>query len=137
MKGIIMAILNQAAILGASDVKTQEVPVPEWCGEVLIRALTGEQRDKFEASCVQIGKGGVKKMNLAGMRARLVAMSIVNEAGEPIFVPADVPALSKKSASALDRVFQACQKLSGLSPEDVEELVEDFDETPSGASTSD
>lgn len=130
-----MAILGRDQILNADDRKTKLVPVPEWGGEVLIRSLTGKERDEFESAVS--GQGGSKKSNLSNFRARLVSLCIVNEKMERLFVPADIPALGNKSVAALQRVFNACNELNAITEEDVENLTEDFDEEAQEASTSD
>lgn len=117
-----MAILTRDAILQAQDLPSEQVPVPEWGGEVLVRGLTGAERDAFEQSIAE-QKGGSVKMNLQNVRAKLVALTVVNEEGERIFSDKDAGLLGKKSAAALNRVFEVAQKLSGLTPEDVDELT--------------
>jgi hypothetical protein len=62
-------------------------------------------------------------MNLRNIRAKLVALTVVDEDGNRIFSDEDAEALGKKSAAALDRIFAVAQRLSGLRPEDVEELA--------------
>ena len=42
--------LSREDILKAEDLPTEEVPVPEWGGSVLVRGLTGRERDLFETS---------------------------------------------------------------------------------------
>lgn len=115
-----MAILTRDQILAANDIVTEVVPVPEWGGEVLVRGLTGAERDAFEKNIVEIkGKRTIVKDNI---RAKFVAATVVDEAGHLLFDEADIYPLGKKSAAALDRVFAAAQRLSGLSDSDVEEL---------------
>jgi len=116
-----MAFLSKADILAASDLLSESVHVPEWGGEVLVRGLTGAQRDEFEASVV-VGKGSNRDVNIKNLRAKLVALSVVDETGALVFSDADVKALGDKSAVALQRVFEVAQRLSGLSGADVEEL---------------
>ena len=41
--------LTRDQILAVSDIQTEEVHVPEWGGTVLVRGLTGAERDEFEA----------------------------------------------------------------------------------------
>ena len=106
----------------AAPLATEVVPTPEWGGEVVVRELTGEQRDAFENSCF-VGRGKDRQDNFRNLRARLVALSIVDEAGAPMFSEAEVAALGKTGARALDRVFAAALALSGLSAKDVEELA--------------
>jgi hypothetical protein len=114
--------LTRDAILKAQDLPTEVVEIPEWNGAVIVRGLTGAERDAFEQSIVET-RGKNTRMNLRNIRAKLVALTVVDEDGNRIFSDEDAEALGKKSAAALDRVFAVAQRLSGLRPEDVEELA--------------
>lgn len=114
-----MNLLSRDAILSANDTPSEIVDVPEWGGSVRVMAMSGTERDKFEASLV--GKGN--KPNLDNFRAKLAATCIVDENGERMFAEKDIAALGKKSAAALDRVASAAQRVSGMSQDDVEELA--------------
>lgn len=131
-----MAILGYEAILNAADMTTKDVPVPEWGGEVRIRTITSEDRDAFEASLIEMRKDGSPKRNAANARARLAALCIVNEQGETLFSKADVVLLGRKSAVALQRVFNACQELNGFTEADIEELANSFTSDPTDDSSS-
>jgi hypothetical protein len=117
-----MAFLSRDEILQAQDLPTEDVPVPEWGGVCRVRGLTGAERDAFEQSIVET-RGKNTRMNLRNIRAKLVALTVVDEDGNRIFSDEDAEALGKKSAAALDRIFAVAQRLSGLRPEDVEELA--------------
>lgn len=127
--------LSKADILSADDLPAETVKVPEWGGAVRVRSLTGAERDAFEASMFE-GTGKKARMNSANLRARLVALCVVDEAGERLFADEDVEALGAKSAAALDRVFSAAQRLNGFTSADVEELEGNSESGPSAASTS-
>ena len=131
-----MTLLTRDAILGAHDLPSEDVSVPEWGGTVRVRALTGAERDAFEASMVQVRSDGTRQFRLENIRARLVALTIVDENGERLFSDADVKALGAKSAAALERVGSVAQRLSALTDEDVEELAEGLGAGPSAPSTS-
>lgn len=120
-------LLNREQILGHNDLPTETVEVPEWGGSVIVKALNGAQRDSYEQSLIT-GSGKNQKMNLINARARLVALSVVDSEGNPLFTSKDVVALSNKSAAALDRIFAAAQKLSGLTKEDMDEMVGNSEE---------
>lgn len=131
-----MTLLTRDAILNAQDLDSEDVSVPEWGGSVRVRALTGTERDAFEASMVQVRTDGSRQFRLENIRARLVALTVINEGGQRIFSDDDVRALGQKSGAALERVWAAARKLSALSDEDVEELAGDFAEGPSAEATS-
>lgn len=130
-----MAYLGKADILEASDLQYEDVAVPEWGGVVRVRGLTGRERDAFEAA-VASAKGKDVRLNLQNVRARLVALSVVDGDGARLFDERDIGALGEKSAQALERVFLAAMRLSGLTPTDVKEMSENLDEGQSEDSTS-
>jgi len=114
-------VLGKDDILNADDIVTETVDVPEWGGSVIIKTITARQRDAWEASIVPLGNR--KKMNMVDIRAKLLAVCIVNEDGGRMFTDADVAKLTRKSGKAVDRVFSAAQKLNKISDDDVEELA--------------
>jgi hypothetical protein len=131
-----MALLSKDEIFSADDRRFEIVKVPEWGGEVRVRSLTGRERDEFESTTYNT-KGGKVKENFDNFRARLIAKCVVDEDGKLVFTNrAEIAMLGNKSAAALQRIFNKCQELNGLTNEDVEELTEDFEEEGSGDSTS-
>ena len=115
-----MGLLNRDAILAAQDLTTETVEVPEWGGSVLVSTLSGVDRDAWDQSLVSV-VGNKTRANLDNIRARLVALTVVDEAGNKLFKPEDAAALGKKSAAALMRVFVAAQRLNGMGSYAVED----------------
>lgn len=113
--------LSRDAILQANDLPRETVPVPEWGGDVIVRGLTGTERDAYEAETFRLN-GTAVTTDLTNMRARLVARTLIDEQGNRLFNDGEVMLLGRKSAVALQRVFEAAQRLSGLTASDVEEL---------------
>lgn len=130
-----LTILGREAILAADDIATETVPVPEWGGAVLVRGISGKQRDQFEVELIE-GKGKNRDVNLRNLRAKLVAKSIVNEGGTLLFGAADIDALGNKSAAALQRVYIVASRLAGLSEADVDELTDELGNAESAGSGS-
>jgi hypothetical protein len=132
-----MSLLTKSQILAATDIDTRDISVPEWGGTVRVRGLSGAERDKFESSFVQFdGKGNRKAPNLTHLRARLVSMAAVDDQGNLMFTEADILSLSNKSASALQRVADVAQAMSGLSDKDVDELTKNSKTATIDGSTS-
>lgn len=123
--------LGRAAILGAQDLPTVEMEVPEWGGWVLVRTLTAGERDNFEAEITQMN-GRNTRLNVRNIRAKLVASVVVDDEGRPLFTLGDVEALGQKSAKALDKVFAKAAELAGMREADVQELAENFAVAPAG-----
>jgi tartrate dehydratase beta subunit/fumarate hydratase class I family protein len=115
-------MLTREQILAVQDITQETVEVPEWGGSVYVRGMTGTERDAFEQK-ILVQKGKKREANMDMFRAKLIAYSVCDEKGELLFAEEDIEALGKKSASALQRIFDVAMRLSGLSPDDAEELT--------------
>ena len=127
--------LTKQDILGADDRKSETVDVPEWGGTVTVRVMSGSERDRYEVAMVNRAEGKAEA-NLTDMRARLVAMTIVDESGALMFGENEVQALGAKSALALDRVFAVAQRLNGFGkelPQAMASAEKNSEAAPSGA----
>ncbi len=124
--------LTRDLILEANDLKREQVEIPEWGGTVYVRGLTGAERDAFEASINADGGQG----KIQNVRARLVAFTVVDENGNRIFSDADAGILGRKSANALNRVFEVALRLNGIGNKEVEALAKNSNPEPSGDSVS-
>ena len=131
-----MPLLTRDDIANVDDRQYDEVEVPEWGGSVRVRGMSGTERDAYEASILE-QRGNDRRVNLANARAKLVVRCLVDEGGQLMFTPDDVRLLGRKSAKALERVFDKARELSGMSEDDVAKLTENFDDDPSGSGTSD
>jgi len=135
-------LLSREEILQAQDLPIEEVEVPEWGGSVLVRGLTGAERDAFEQSIMppdQMNgkkKGKRVKPDLRNFRAKLVSLCVVDEQGNRLFKSEDVEVLGKKLGVALQRVFEVAQRLSGLDEETEEEFEGNSEPVQSDDSTS-
>ena len=126
-----MKKLSKDDIFKADDLPTKDMDIPEWGGMLTVRTLTGTERDEFENAFVN-----QDKINIRGLKARLIQLTVVNGDGQPMFTKADLQKLNSKSASVIDRIFEVSQHLSGLTKEDAEEMVENSDAGPAGDSVS-
>ena len=108
-------MLTREQILTADDLKSEIVEVPEWGGSVRVAAMSGAQRDAFEMSLLVNGKP-----DLTNSRAKLVAASVMDEAGAPMFTPADIEALGRKNAAALSRIVEVARRLSAIGEAELE-----------------
>lgn len=113
--------LSRDQILAADDLETREVDVPEWGGTVKVKALTGKERDAYEAS-LRVTRGNQTAVDTSNLRAKLVGRALVDDEGKRVFTDQDINALGGKSALVLDRLFDIVAEMSGLneSEEDAE-----------------
>jgi hypothetical protein len=131
-----MAFLTRDQIVETDDTEYDVVACPEWGGDVRLKSIKGRQRDDYEASLI-VERGGNRQMNLRNARAKLIILCAVDDAGRLLFTPDDLNVLGRKNAKPLDRLFDACRKLAGLSEDDVDKLTEDFGAARNDDATSD
>jgi hypothetical protein len=127
--------LTKAQILAADDLPRKQVDVPEWGGSVFVRTMSGTERDAWEMSLVEF-REGQRIEHLENVRAKLVAFTAIDESGARLFTDSDVLALGRKSAKALDRVYEAAQELNRLDRRSIEGDLKNSGPGPSGDSTS-
>lgn len=125
----------RTAILGATTMPTKVVPIPELGITVVVRGMTGTQRDEFEASLV-VQRGRKRDINTSNIRGKLVAMCTFDDAGNRVFTDADVEQLAKVRADVLGRIATEAQRLCGLTDEDVDELGKSSSQVASPGSPS-
>ncbi len=114
-------MLALSDIIDANDAKIVEVEVPEWGGFVGVRAMTGTERDAFEAALIAAKeKSGGLPPNL---RATFLSHTLCNADGSSF--GATPEALGKKSGNVLDRLFKVAQTLNALDTEAQERLGKD------------
>jgi hypothetical protein len=126
-------LLTRAEILDAHDVQTEAVNVPEWGGDVLVRSMTGDERDRFEAEA-QTTNSDDPTANYQRIRARLAARTIVDEDGNRVFSEQDIEKLGSKNAWALTRVLLVAARLAALDDKDIEQLAKQLKGGPSASS---
>ena len=93
--------LSKDAILAADDLPKETVHIEEWGGDVIVRGMTGSERDQWEES-LQRRKGKNDEMNLKNIRAELLCMVLVDEHGERIFSQKDIDAMVSDLKSEIE-----------------------------------
>lgn len=103
-------LLTRDQVLAAADLRTEDVPVPEWGDDagVRIKVLTVAEHRQFTRRLPE-------NADDAEISAQLMVACCVGEDGTPVFTPADVEALLAKSAAAVKRIGRAAMELNGLS----------------------
>ena len=115
-------LLSRNEILEAQDLDKEQVAVPEWGGDILIRGGSADERDAFDISIME-GKGANRQVNMKRLRVKLLALALVDEAGNRLFSEADLALLAKKNAKVIERLFKVAQRLWGIGKEEVSEFL--------------
>lgn len=109
--------LSREALLGAIEVPTQTVDIPELGSCVIVRGMTAHERTLFEKKFVTEHRGRTKR-NFDAFREQLCVFCCV----EPKLTEADLERLSVVRADVINRIATAAMELSGLKERDIDEL---------------
>ena len=115
-------MLTKEAILAADDLPRVLALVPEWGGEVYVRALTGAELVPF-GDAVAIEQEKDTKAIMPRLYPLLVALCACDESGASIFTLADAQELAGKHAGVVARVAQAALRVNKMHEDAQEELV--------------
>lgn len=136
-----MALLGKQQINAAVDRKWEDVPVPEWGGEVRLMGLSAADRGYIEAGTV-VANGQTPQLKVDSLkvyREKLVGLSMVDENFERLYTNKDITAgeLGKKDGAVIERLAAKVQELSGMGRFAVKEAEGNSDAAPSDDSASD
>lgn len=137
-------LLTVNDIAAAPDLPSERVEVPEWGGDVIVRALSAADREWYEASMLVedtvIGDDGkattVRRVDVANARAKLLSRAIVDEAGNAMFDESQISVLGKKSNAIIARLFGIAQRLSAIGQAAVDNAEKNSEADPKDASSS-
>lgn len=118
--------LTKEQILDCKDCPIMELNVPEWGDSVFIKVMTGAARELLEARSRTSANSTNGTTN--NFRELVVVLTVCDENAETLFDLSDIPALSKKSGRALDRIFEASLKFNRIGNEDTKELMGELKE---------
>ena len=134
----VLKVLRLDDIVAAQDTQYDFVDTPEWSGRVRIASLTGTERQALVTSMRADQKKLGDELALVRFAFRVVAASLVDEDGHHVPDQENaVGRLADKNMAPVQRVFDACRKLSGLGQEELDERLEDLKGTPSASSPTD
>lgn len=105
------------AILGADDCKAVPVEVPEWGRTLYVRPLTALELLAFEEWV------SASKPTNAHILARLVVLTVHDDAGAAIFRPGDEDPLMQKAGLPLTRLGREAVRLNGLTQQQQDALL--------------
>lgn len=118
--------LTLDTILAADDLPTEEVPVPQWGGTVLIKAITKARQQHLRKLA------RLRHTHVDGRKAgeidtdRLELLLVIESVVEPALTEAHIPALREKSSAALDLITRAVLRLNGMEEVSVAQAERSF-----------
>ena len=100
---VLLSILNKEQILAADDLPRETVAVPEWGGDVIVQCLSFAQSEAMLSAA-----NGDSEI----FAIRLLANSLVDESGKPLFTAENIIDLKAKNSKVLARLIEVCNRLN-------------------------
>lgn len=110
--------LNKDQILAADDRATKEVPVPEWGDSVLLRVMSGTERESFEREWQS-----TEDKLLPQYKLKMLRRCLCDSAGAALFSDDELERLGEKSALVIEKLFRECMRLNGFETNTVEDAA--------------
>ncbi|MFQ5625041.1 MAG: hypothetical protein ACE5FM_00095 [Methyloligellaceae bacterium] len=114
-----MGMVTKSSILESAILDAEPIVVPEWGGEVLVKALSAAEFDSF-LSDVRDTKGEITQK---GLVVKLLLLCLCDDSGNALFVAEDEPALARQPMKRLMPVFELAQRQNGINEEETEALL--------------
>lgn len=115
-------LLSFEEITQTSNLAFEDHYIEEWGGWIRIQELTGTDRDAYEFFGQGLVEGEGKTFKYKtnkDLKAMLVHMSIVDEAGKQVFTKKRVRELQLQSGKVIHFIFEIAQRISKLRNEDL------------------
>lgn len=106
-------MLTRESILGAKP-RMSKVTIPELGGEILLRAISLDERDSLE-QFVQKSRG-----NIRGIRAKLLRLCACDADGKPLFSESDEEALRGLDAGVIEPAIDECMRMCGVKSQEID-----------------
>lgn len=100
----------------AKDYRLETHSIVEWGGDVHLRSLTSDDKDRYELAMLDLSETKAGRI-----RALLVGLCLCDADGKRIVADNELDELGKKSATVLDTLYQRCRVINGLNGEVYEE----------------
>lgn len=111
-------MLTKSQILAACDLKTQAVEIAGTGDSILVRTMSGIDRDQY-SDLVRDRTEGASYFNAA-----LIVSTAVDEAGNKLFTPDDIPALRALPGPTTSAIANAAAELNGFGQKAVTPVTE-------------
>lgn len=116
-------------LLGAKDIRTKSIEVPEWGGTYYVRVINGKAREAFEEALAA-------EQRMKNFRMKFLILTLCDKDGDAILTDADIDALGERSSVVINRVFDAAWSINGFTKEAVDAMGEGSPSDQNAASTS-
>jgi hypothetical protein len=134
--------VNRDEFLAFQDLVIEKVHIREMNADMFVRSLNAGEKARWEFEPISVnnnGKGNtvqLTKDRMVTARERLVELATCNEDGSRYFKDGDASAIGRKNANVVSALYDVAARLSGITKEDLEEIIKNSETDLSAGSAS-
>lgn len=133
--------MNREEFLAFQDLVIEKVHIKEMSADLFVRSLNAGEKARWEYEPINVNnnaKQGASTVTLAKdrmvtARERLVELAVCNEDGSRYFKDGDASAIGRKNSNVVTTLFDAAARLSGITKEDLEDVIKNSGSAPADA----
>jgi hypothetical protein len=115
--------LTREQILSNKSFRSKTIEIPEWGGEVRLKAMSGADREAMESVVSEDVGGKLQIKKGVSYMAEMLLRTWCDDDGNLLFKPDEINLIQEKDSVILARIFKVAAEVNGLSG-DEEKVIE-------------
>jgi hypothetical protein len=115
--------LTREQILSNKSFRSKTIEIPEWGGEVRLKAMSGADREAMESVVYEDVGGKLQIKKGVSYMAEMLLRTWCDDDGNLLFKPDEINLIQEKDSVILARIFKVAAEVNGLSG-DEEKVIE-------------
>jgi len=118
-----MTIANRTALLKLCDRRYIDLELADAGITVRIQSLSEKEKSTYETRLIAKSGRGILRERLQDATRRLIALCLVDENNERIFLNSDIDKIGEMDSFVSSRIYDAAQEHCGFNKGDIEDTV--------------
>ena len=119
-----MTIANRNALLKLCERRYIDLELADAGITVRIQSLSEKEKSTYETVLIAKSGRGILRERLQDATRRLIALCLVDDKNERIFMDSDVNQIGEMDSFVSSRIYDACQEHCGFNKGDIQDAVE-------------
>jgi len=119
-----MTIANRKALLKLCERRYIDLELADAGITVRIQSLSEKEKSTYETRLIAKSGRGILRERLQDATRRLIALCLVDDKNERIFLDSDVNQIGDMDSFVSSRIYDACQEHCGFNKGDIQDTVE-------------
>ena len=123
-----MTIANRNALLKLCERRYIDLELADAGITVRIQSLSEKEKSTYETRLIAKSGRGILRERLQDATRRLIALCLVDESNDRIFLDSDVDKIGELDSFVSSKIYDACQEHCGFNKGDIQDAVKNSPE---------